>query len=109
MNNPYNLLQHIPPLIPTDCISHIFSFYRPKNILSESIKNNFMRCGVCNDVVKTYDGKIHLRYYTLRYNKCKSCDPNITTWVICKYCTFDINCECDNDSDCDSYFSWFSF
>ena len=105
MNNPYNLIQNIKPSLPNDCISHIFSFYRPKNIISSSIKNNFLRCDICNHVVKTHDGQISLRYYTIQHSSCSTCEQDSN--IVCKYCTLNKKCNCDSDDD--SYYSWFSF
>ena len=109
MNNPYNLLQNIKPILPNECISHIFSFHRPKHIISENIKQNFLKCEVCNSVVKTHDGQISLRYYKIIHSRCIDCEPTSKAHIICKYCSLNDNCKCDDRSDSDSYYSWFSF
>jgi hypothetical protein len=103
MNNPYNLVKNIKPVLPNDCISHVFSFYRPTHNIVESMKNNFLRCGKCDDVVRTYDGQISLRYYTIGRG-CITCGHN--DCIICRDCTADT---CDCGSDDESCYSWFSF
>ena len=100
MNNPYNILNTLP--LPDDTISHIMSFYRPQHQIVTEMKGNFLRCGKCNDPVKSYAGKISLRYYTLQL----SCVPcGINGCVVCKDCPTDDSCDCSEDS----WYSWFSF
>ena len=100
MSNPYEIINRLD--LPGDCISYIMSFYRPKHHIITEMKDNFVRCGVCKDPVRTYSGKIKLRYYGHRLS-CVPCCVN--GCIVCKDCPVEDSCDCSEDS----WYSWFSF
>lgn len=100
MNNPYNTLESLG--LPDDMVSHILTFYRPKNLIVEELKRNFLRCGKCGVPVRSHAGQISLRYFTIQQH-CMIC--NVERHIVCGDCPVDNSCDCSEDS----WYSWFSF